>query len=96
MCIYTHISVAISYALDGLGYENQKVQQIFPSSKPSDRSYIPHILLLSGCLGSHRGIKWQVWEDIHSSPPRADVKMSGAIPTLHLRLHGLDRNKFTL
>jgi len=56
MYSYTHISIVISYALDGLDYEFQKVQLIFPSPKPQDRSYVPHILLFSGCLGSHPGI----------------------------------------
>jgi len=33
--MYTHTSIAINYALDGLGNEFQQVQRIFPSPKPS-------------------------------------------------------------
>ena len=94
--MYTHIPIAISYELGGLGYEFQKVQQTFPSPKPPDRYYATHILLFNGCLSYHPGIMLPMWEDKNSSPSSADVKMSGAIPPLHLRLLGVVRENFTL
>jgi len=89
--MYTHIPIAISYELGGLEYEFQKVQQIFPSPKPPDRSYVTHILLFNVCLSYHPGIKWPMWEANHSSPSSADVKMSGAISPLYLCIHGVDK-----
>ena len=35
-----------------------------------------------------------MWEAKHSFPSSADVKISGALPPLHLRLHDLDRDNF--
>ena len=61
-----------------------------------DRSYVPHILQFNGCRGSYPGIKWPVREADQSSPSSADVQINGAIPPLHLRLHGVDRDKFTV
>jgi hypothetical protein len=41
-------------------------------------------------------MKWPVREADHSSASSADVKMSGVIPSLHLRLHGVERDNFTV
>ena len=89
--MYTHIPIALSYELGGMGFEFQKVQQISPSPKPPDRSFVTHILLFNGCLNFQPGIKWPMWEANHSFPSGADVKMSGAIAPLYLSLHGMDR-----
>ena len=92
--MYTHTSIAIRYALDGLEYEFQQVFSL-RINRP-ERSYVPHTLLFNGCRGSHPGIKWPVWEADQLSLSSAQVKTSGTISPLRLRHHGVDRDNITV
>jgi len=93
--MYTHTSIAINCAVDGLGYEFQQVQQIFPSPKPSRPVLRPSFPPFQR-VPRISSIKWPVREADQSSPSSADVQINGAIPPLHLRFHGVDRDKFTV
>jgi hypothetical protein len=85
--------------LDGLAVEFRKGQQIFFSLKLSGPGLDPTQLTIQGLPGislSLPEINWPVREADQSSRSSVYVKMSGAIAALHLRLHGVDRENFTV